>query len=262
MTDPRIRERRVRVQRQRGRRRLRFLVAALLLVALCAGAVAALHSPLFAARTVLVSGDQHTSKAQVIEVAGLEHDPPLIDLDTGKIEHRLEGLAWVAKASVHIGWPSTVTVELVERVPVATSRLAEGTWAIYDVTGRVLSDETARPSGLPIVQVGGVSVAPGAWLGAWARPMLETAAYLPVSLLPRIEEIANNPSVGVVLRLRSGITVIMGDDEALSQKFVSLATVLSRVDLADISKIDLRVAASPVLTPLSSASNVHGKGDG
>ncbi len=54
----------------------------------------------------------------------------------------------------------------------------------------------------------------------------------------------------------------MGDDEALAQKFVSLATVLRRVDLTGIGGIDLRVAAAPVLTPLVSPSNVHGKGDG
>jgi len=34
------------------------------------------------------------------------------------------------------------------------------------------------------------------------------------------------------------------------------------VDLAGVGSIDLRVATAPVLTPLVSASNVHGKGDG
>ena len=43
---------------------------------------------------------------------------------------------------------------------------------------------------------------------------------------------------------------------------VSLATVRSRVNLTSVGGIDLRVAAAPVLTPLTSASNVQGKGDG
>jgi hypothetical protein len=54
----------------------------------------------------------------------------------------------------------------------------------------------------------------------------------------------------------------MGDDQALSAKFTSLATVLARLDLAGVGSIDLRVATAPVLTPLVSASNVQGKGDG
>jgi hypothetical protein len=49
----------------------------------------------------------------------------------------------------------------------------------------------------------------------------------------------------------------MGDDQALGEKFISLATVLGKVDLAGVGSIDLRVATAPVLTPLVSASNVQ-----
>jgi cell division septal protein FtsQ len=83
-----------------------------------------------------------------------------------------------------------------------------------------------------------------------------------VSLLPRVQEIAVSGSDGIVLHLEGGLRAVIGDDEALAEKFVSLATVLSRVNLAGIGAIDLRVAASPVLTPLVTASNVQGKGDG
>ena len=65
-----------------------------------------------------------------------------------------------------------------------------------------------------------------------------------------------------MLRLDGGLKAVVGDDDALAEKFVSLATVLSRVDLTGVGGIDLSVAASPVLTPLVTASNVHGKGDG
>ena len=98
--------------------------------------------------------------------------------------------------------------------------------------------------------------------GASARPLLAAAAQLPVSLLPRLQEIVTSGADGVVLRLKDGLRAVVGDDEALAQKFVSLATVLHGVSLAGIGGIDLRVAAAPVLTPLVSPSNVHGKGDG
>jgi hypothetical protein len=83
-----------------------------------------------------------------------------------------------------------------------------------------------------------------------------------VSLLPRLQEISSSAVDGVVLRLRGGLRAIVGDDESLAQKFVSLVTVLRGVNLAGVGGIDLRVAAAPVLTPLVSPSNVHGKGDG
>jgi hypothetical protein len=73
---------------------------------------------------------------------------------------------------------------------------------------------------------------------------------------------AVSASDGVVLHLKGGVRAILGDDQALPQKFVSLVTVLRGVDLAGVGGIDLRVAAAPVLTPLVSTSNVQGKGDG
>jgi hypothetical protein len=77
-----------------------------------------------------------------------------------------------------------------------------------------------------------------------------------------LQDIVASSADGVVLHLKGGLRAIVGDDEALAQKFVSLVTVLNGVNLTGIGGIDLRVAAAPVLTPLVSASNVHGKGDG
>jgi hypothetical protein len=54
------------------------------------------------------------------------------------------------------------------------------------------------------------------------------------------------------------MSAVLGDDKALSDKFISLATVLQKADLAGVGSIDLRVATAPVLTPLVSASNVQG----
>jgi len=262
MTDPRIHERRVRVERQRGRRRLNILIGAFVAAGLTAGAVALLHSSLFGARTVVIAGAVHTSKAEILEVTGLDRKPPLVDVNTAAMERRLDRLPWVATSWVHIDWPATVAVALVERVPVATSQLPAGGYALFDSTGRVLGDQASRPAALPLISAPQVPGLPGSWLGASARPLLAAAAALPVSLLPRVDEIVVAGADGVELRLAGGLTAVVGDDLALAQKFVSLATVLRRVNLAGIEAIDLRVPATPVLTPLVSPSNVQGKGDG
>jgi len=261
VTDPRIQARRVRVERERGHRRLSLLLAVLAAAGLSAGALAVLHSKLFSARTVVIAGAVHTSRAEILKVSGLVQEPPLIDLNVTVMQGRLDSLPWVSTASVHLAWPSSVGIDVVERVPVATSALVGGGYALVDATGRVLADQSLRPSGLPLVELGSISP-PGSSLGASARPLLEAAAELPVSLLPRVQEIVASPEGGIVVRLDGGLKAVMGDDDALAEKFVSLATVLSRVDLTGVGGIDLSVAASPVLTPLVTASNVHGKGDG
>jgi len=262
MTDPRIQARRVRVERQRGRRRLSALLGVFLAAGLTAGAVTLLHSSLLSARTVVIVGDVQTTRGEILEATGLDRKPPLIDLDTATMEHRVERLPWVATAAVHLDWPSTVAIAVVERIPVATAVLPTGGYALLDSTGRVLKYQESRPLTLPLIAAPEVPGLPGSSLGASARPLLAAAAELPVSLLARLQEIVASGADGVVLRLDGGLKAIVGDDEALAQKFVSLATVLRRVDLTGIGGIDLRVAAAPVLTPLVSPSNVHGKGDG
>jgi cell division protein FtsQ len=262
MTDPRIHARRVKVQRQRGRRRLSVVLGVLLVAGIAAGTVAVLHSSLFGARTIVIAGAVRTDRDEILKTTGLDREPPLVDVNTAGMQHRLERLPWVATASVRVDWPSTVTVALVERVPVATARSPVGTYVLLDATGRVLADQAARPAGLPLVSLPGGLGPPGSSLGASARSVLAAAAALPVSLRPRVEEIVAAGADGVVVRLTDGMTALVGNDQALAQKFVSLATVLRRVNLEGVGAIDLRVPATPVLTPLVRASNVHAKGDG
>jgi cell division protein FtsQ len=257
VTDPRIQARRVSVEREKGHRRLSVVLSVLAAAGLSAGALAILHTSLFGARTVVIAGAANTSRAEILAVSGLRKQPPLIDVNRGTVSRRLERLPWVLSASVHLEWPSTVAIAIVERIPIAATPLSKGGYAVLDSTGRVLEDELSRPVGLPLVEVAASSSRPGASVEGSSEPLLLTAARLPVSLVSRVREIFTGPE-GLVLRLRSGMSVVVGDDKALSDKFVSLATVLQKVDLAGVGSIDLRVATAPVLTPLVSASNVQG----
>jgi len=126
MTDPRIQARRVRVERQRGHRRLSIVLGAIVAAGAAAGAVAIAHSSLFSARTVVIAGAVQTPRSEILGVTGLNREPPLIDVNTGAMQRRLERLPWVASASVHVDWPSTVAIAVVERIPVAATALRRG----------------------------------------------------------------------------------------------------------------------------------------
>jgi cell division protein FtsQ len=262
MTDPRIHARRVEVQRQNGRHRLRIVLGFVVLVLLSAGAVALTHTSLFAARKVVIVGTTNIARSEILGVTGLDGKPLLIDINSATLARRVERLAWVDSATVSVEWPSTVSIAVVERVPVAADALPGGGYALLDSSGRVLEDRAIRPVSLPVIALPQAPGKPGSFLGVSARAVLMAAAALPVSLLPRVDEIITSSAQGVVLRLKGGLEAVLGNDQSLPQKFVSLVTVLNRVNLAGVGGIDLRVATSPVLTPLVSPSNVQGKGDG
>ena len=147
MTDPRIQARRVRVERQRGHRRLSILLGAIVAAGAAAGAVAIAHSSLFSARTVVIAGAVQTPRSEILGVTGLDREPPLIDVNTGAMQRRLERLPWVKSASVHLDWPSTVAIAVVERIPVAATALPAGEYALLDSTGRVLADQAIAAFG-------------------------------------------------------------------------------------------------------------------
>lgn len=251
MTDPRIHARRVAIARERGRRRRRRLLAAVVVLALAAGGFALVHSSVFGARHIRVVGAPDIPSSRVISTAGLEGAPPLVDLSARSIAARVERLPFVLTAAVHIAWPSTVSIDVVERIPVAAVRTAGGTYAVCDTSGRVLEVVPARPSSLPLVAPVGNGVAPavaGRSLPGADRSELEAAGAMPESLVSSVSEVADGPN-GVVVNLRDGIVAIIGPGSDLPAKYVALATVLAHGGLAGVAAIDLRVATAPVLVP-------------
>jgi len=248
-TDPRMRARKLAVQREAGRRRLRIVAVVLVLVALVVTGLVLVHSSLFAARSIDIAGAVHEPRAEVLRVTGLAAHPPLIDVNGAAAASSLERLPWVLSAQVSRSWPSGVAVRIVERRPLAYVPLGGHRNAVVDGTGRVLEDVAAPPSGLvALAGVGAVPV-PGGDLGAGDAPLLGLARALPGSIAGRVASIDSSTTDGVVVRLLHGPLVVLGSTAELHQKIVSLATVLARVSLAGIVTIDLRVPASPVLTP-------------
>lgn len=262
MTDPRIHARRVGVERERGRRRLHVVLGTVVVAGLAAGSIALLHSSLFAARQVVIAGNLHTGRAQLLRVAGLSTEPPLVDVDPAAVARRLDRLPWVASVRVRVEWPSTVALAVVERVPVAAIARSGGGYALVDETGRVLGDQRDRPPALPLVSATGLLGAPGSRLEPSDRPLLAAAAALPVSLVARVSTIEASATGVVVVKLSGGQQALLGDAQSLALKYESLATVLQRMNLAGIGSIDLRAPATPLLTPLVARRIVQAKGGG
>jgi cell division protein FtsQ len=248
--DPRIEERRVAVRRQRGRKRLRLLLALLVLSGLLA-AFGALHSSLLSARQVTVHGTLHTPQAQILAVSGLVHHPPLIDVDPGRISARLERLPWVREAVVDKAWPDSVTITVSERKPVATVA-REGQVALVDATGRVLAYERRAPPATVGLVLAGSGVAPpgapGSRLGSLARPALRVAAELPVSLAAQVTAVSLSGSGAISLELSGGMIALLGSDTELGEKFEDLASVLGAVPLSAGDQIDLTVPSEPTVS--------------
>ena len=147
--DPRISARRTAVIKEQGRRRLIVGGVALGVVALLVGGWFLVHTPLFSARSVTVTGNVHETAAQVVAQAGLASQPPLLDVNAGAAAARIEQLPWVRTATVHVSWPDGVHIAVTEETARFTASTAAGKWELLSNDGRVLGESADPASGPP-----------------------------------------------------------------------------------------------------------------
>jgi cell division protein FtsQ len=245
--DPRIRERRVAVRRDEGRRRLRLLLIAGGVVLAIAVAFAVTRSPLLDVDRIDLRGATNTSAAEVAEAAGLTGKPQLADLDPELAVARIERLPWVQEATVIRHWPGTVEVDLVERVPAATVPAAAGGWAVVDRTGRVLA--AAPEPGPGLVQVASVAApAPGEEVAPDVQGALRVLDALPPSLSERVNGLTVAEDGTIEVHAVNLPIIHFGPPTQVRPKLVALATLVARTDLRGVDAIDVRVPTAPVLT--------------
>lgn len=196
--DPRMRDRWVEARRAEGRRRLRIAIALVSVASLVGIAYLVAHSPLLGADTIRVRGAGQTPPNVVRAAARIVDGAPVLFLDEGAIEKRVEAVPGIDRATVTTELPSTVVITVTERQPVGWMR-ATGTApiALVDGTGRVVARVGAVPASLPKV-VGAGSVATlGRTVGDPAP--FRGLASLPVALRLRALRFITQQGQGILL---------------------------------------------------------------
>lgn len=145
--EPRIRDRRVEVRRAIGRKRLRMLIAGAAVLVVGVAALAVLGSSLFGVRAdqVEVIGAVYTDREALAEIIDDAVGRPTLTLDTEGIEQQLRTIAWVEQARVTASFPHRLTIDIRERVPLATFSGPDGLFRVIDRHGRVLDVIRGEP---------------------------------------------------------------------------------------------------------------------
>jgi cell division protein FtsQ len=246
--DPRIRARRTAVIKEQGRRRLIIAGAVLGVAVLLVGGWFLVHTPIFSARSVTVTGNVHETAAQVVSQAGLANHPPLLDVDAGAAAARLEKLPWVRSASVHVSWPDGVHIAVTEETPTFTVDTAAGTWESLSNDGRVLEASATRPPGLLLLTVPQTPGAPGSVLSAKDSPGLQVASTLPASFVGQVTGVTVEPAGWVQLALTTPVVVDIGTATQLTAKYEDVSSILAGASLHNGDVIDVSVPDAPTVT--------------
>jgi cell division protein FtsQ len=199
-----------------------------------------LGSPLLAVRSVQVDGTSVLSTAQVVAVAGVEEGAPLVRVDTAAAAARVAGLPQVASVEVTRGWPRTVVVTVVERVPVAVVT-ESGTRSLVDRDGVLFDTITGdAPDGVVPLDVrspGPDDAATTAGLGALTS--------LPADVRRQVTGVAARTPDDVTLTLTDGRTVLWGSAADADRKARVLGALLDQIEDGALDEADTLDVSTP-----------------
>ena len=258
--EPRIRQRRITVHRAMGLRRLKWVVAGVVAGLAALAALTVLGSGLFAIDDVSVGGNVYTDKNRLNIVIDELKGTPVLLADTEAAQRALEAIPWVETARVRAKWPSTATIEIRERTPVATMRGADGRFRVLDDEGRVLDVIEGQP--VAFILLGGpntLDLAAGEFapigpasaaslvtkLTPTIRPRVQTidvtedGADLVIFLAPADEAVQTTP-----IRVRFGSA--LGDSDQI-EKLVRLENQLDDLPAGMVTEINVATNEVTVL---------------
>ena len=224
----RFRLRRIAVRREEGRRRLRWFtvlglgVAGIILVLLL------LTSPLLSVRKVEVEGVVYANPELVASIVDSIDGEPILTVDLDAAEDKLLMIPWVRQARVSMHLPSRVTIEVVERAPIAFFRSVDGFNRVIDRDGRVLDVIEGDPVDFtPIIGTG-----PNLSAGQnTEQPFLGAAELinaLPSELRSRLLTVTVSAEGEVSLGLTNDVEVLFGRPDDFQAKLVGVVNEIKR----------------------------------
>jgi cell division protein FtsQ len=227
------------------------IVSVIGVILIAAVALALLYSPLFAARTIQVSGSRYLSKSQILAIANLSDSTPLLDVNPGGITNLLERSPWIEKAAVSVSWPAKVVIRVKEATPIGVVHLSNGSDATVGSNGKILTGSPATSSGLQFILPQKPSLTNSGLnhLSSLLSPEVAVVNTMPASLAGDISSVADSGGSGIRLMLRNGTEVVFGNSFNLREKWIALATIMAKTNINKDREIDLRDPSLVVVTP-------------
>jgi cell division septal protein FtsQ len=239
------------------------------LVGVGLGIRAFLTSQWFEVRQITVHGTTRMSAAEVEGlVSDLHHDNILL-ADIDHYRHALLDSPWIGDVTIRRQLPSTVAIEVTERVPMILAHLADRVYLV-DRTGAIIDEAGPqyRDFDLPVVDGLGVTD-PSGRLGVdkWRVSLVErflNALGAAPTLRARISQIDVSDAHDVTVMLeRDSTAVRLGDAHFVDrlQRYLALVPAL-REKLADLDYVDVRFDNNLFVMPRGRVPVAAGSGTG
>jgi cell division protein FtsQ len=225
--------------------RTRVLVVAAAVLAVSALWIGLSSSTAFEITSVEVTGTDVLDPASVEASAAVPAGATLLRLPASDIEARVRANPWVEDVKLRRDFPSTLRIEIVERVPFALVDTGAAFWSV-DAAGLVLGQATFETTTSPLVvirDIPGLEPVPGVVSTADA---LKNALSVLRGIAPGIAATVtavSAPSVNeTVLVTSTGVEIMIGEAVQLDEKSALVTSILTeqgeRVVFVDVRSIE------------------------
>jgi len=255
----------------------RRAAAALAAAVVCAGAAGAVElgylwlksSGTFQLRSVAVRGGSETDRVAARHaVARAAAGRSLLALSPSRVAGAIEHVPTIRSATVDRDFPHTLRIHIVPERPVALAVGPGGYRSLVAASGRVLrvfQPGEAVPV-LPHVWTGRERPIPGGSMRAPdAQAALETLAARPPDFSAHVANVKVDPDLGLVMRLRGGLDIVLGPPLELTQKLRAAAWVLRRystsAERAQLVYADVTAPERPAVMPRGGYAATAGLGE-
>jgi cell division protein FtsQ len=215
------------------------IASLLLLIAALGGLVYVFSAPRFTVRDIHVEGAQAMSPDAVVTLADARGQSIWL-VDTAQIVARLKTSAYIEQASVAVGLPDHLTINVGERRPEVRWKLGS-TLYLVDASGRVLDSTTTAPltNTLVIEDRSKRPLQPNDRVDPDALKLAQMLALrLPTELGLTPTTIGWDIGTGVFATTADARTIIFGQTDNLDSKFAILGMLLK--DQTPFTYLDLR----------------------
>jgi cell division septal protein FtsQ len=205
--------------------------------------------PAFKMKSLAITGLEHVSRADVIARAKLDPSANVWFFDRSAIARRIEALAYVRTARLHVRPPADVWLEITERRPDACVLDAAGRRYTIDDASRVLETGCAGSPALTYVLRSDLAVAPATFLHVPELASLQRDVLALGAGGARFGTFSHDRFGQLQATMHDGIAVRFGDDDDLDRKQRLIGPILAQLGprASDVRTVDLRAPTTPVV---------------
>ena len=191
--------------------------------------------------TIEVRGRSHTPKPVIIAASELTLGEPILTISLPALHERLSTIGWIRTVAVERRMPSTIRVEITERVPMALLQTEDG-HRVIDETGTVIAG--ADPSAF-----GHLTVVAGDSAAGNAAPILNILRTEP-ELFAEVWAVTFQSERRWDVHLRSGIRVRLPEtDPRTAWSQLAIIDHSKQITDRDLAVIDMRVPNQMIVEP-------------